>query len=133
MRTYSKDLLGEEKEKKQASKSSSADVVARRCRTRSADLKEEQEAVQTADQALSVAEWHTQHAITIRGHGTAAASTEFPDPYRNYSDTPFGPRILESFVRAGFAAPTAIQAQSWPIALQQKDMICVAKTGSGST
>ncbi|PKA56694.1 DEAD-box ATP-dependent RNA helicase 46 [Apostasia shenzhenica] len=35
--------------------------------------------------------------------------------------------------QAGFSAPTPIQAQSWPIALQGRDIVAVAKTGSGKT
>lgn len=35
--------------------------------------------------------------------------------------------------QAGFAAPTPIQAQSWPIALQGRDIVAIAKTGSGKT
>ncbi|XP_017698882.1 ATP-dependent RNA helicase-like protein DB10 isoform X2 [Phoenix dactylifera] len=34
---------------------------------------------------------------------------------------------------AGFSAPTPIQAQSWPIALQSHDIVAIAKTGSGKT
>ncbi|RZC61642.1 hypothetical protein C5167_023392 [Papaver somniferum] len=35
--------------------------------------------------------------------------------------------------QAGFSAPTPIQAQSWPIALQSRDIVAIAKTGSGKT
>jgi ATP-dependent RNA helicase DDX5/DBP2 len=35
--------------------------------------------------------------------------------------------------RAGFKAPTAIQAQAWPVALAGRDMVAIAKTGSGKT
>ncbi|CAO2177039.1 unnamed protein product [Urochloa humidicola] len=35
--------------------------------------------------------------------------------------------------RAGFASPTPIQAQSWPIAMQSQDVVAIAKTGSGKT
>ena len=36
-------------------------------------------------------------------------------------------------VTAGFAAPSPIQAQSWPIALSGRDMVGIAATGSGKT
>ena len=32
---------------------------------------------------------------------------------------------------AGFSSPTTTQAQVWPIALSGRDVITVAKTGSG--
>lgn len=34
---------------------------------------------------------------------------------------------------AGFLSPTPIQAQTWPIALQNRDIVAIAKTGSGKT
>lgn len=34
---------------------------------------------------------------------------------------------------AGFLVPTPIQAQSWPLALQGRDIVAIAKTGSGKT
>ncbi|CAN0924508.1 DEAD-box ATP-dependent RNA helicase 46 [Linum grandiflorum] len=34
---------------------------------------------------------------------------------------------------AGFTAPTPIQAQSWAVVLQSRDIVAVAKTGSGKT
>lgn len=105
----------------------------KRRRTRSVDIKEEKEAVVAASKALTVAEWLAEHSITIRGHGKESSTTKFPDPYREFGETPFESRILESFHKAGFTMPTAIQGQAWPIALQGKDMICVAKTGSGKT
>lgn len=33
----------------------------------------------------------------------------------------------------GFDFPTAIQAQSWPIALSGRNMVGIAQTGSGKT
>lgn len=35
--------------------------------------------------------------------------------------------------QAGFSAPTPIQAQSWPVALQGRDIVAIARTGSGKT
>jgi ATP-dependent RNA helicase DDX5/DBP2 len=34
---------------------------------------------------------------------------------------------------AGFLNPTPIQAQTWPVALQNRDIVAIAKTGSGKT
>ncbi|WRX21404.1 Helicase [Theobroma cacao] len=41
--------------------------------------------------------------------------------------------VCHSVHNAGFSAPTPIQAQSWPIALQSRDIVAIAKTGSGKT
>ena len=41
--------------------------------------------------------------------------------------------LIFQVLQAGFSAPTPIQAQSWPIALQSRDIVAVAKTGSGKT
>ena len=41
--------------------------------------------------------------------------------------------MLFQATKAGFSAPTPIQAQSWPIALQGRDIVAIAKTGSGKT
>ncbi|KAJ0864263.1 putative RNA helicase [Helianthus annuus] len=41
--------------------------------------------------------------------------------------------ILFQIYAAGFASPTPIQAQTWPIALQNRDTVAIAKTGSGKT
>lgn len=42
-------------------------------------------------------------------------------------------RWIWQLQKAGFSSPTPIQAQSWPIAMQSKDVVAVAKTGSGKT
>jgi len=102
-------------------------------RTRSLDLQEEKKAAVQAETALSIEDWRKEHSITIRGHGTDRATRDFPDPYRTFEETPFNDRILQGFTRAGFTAPTPIQGQGWPIAVQGKDQICIAKTGSGKT
>lgn len=41
--------------------------------------------------------------------------------------------LLLQIRRAGFKAPTVIQAQAWPIALGGRDIVAIAKTGSGKT
>ena len=40
---------------------------------------------------------------------------------------------LQQIRKAGYKAPTPIQAQAWPVALQGRDLVAIAKTGSGKT
>lgn len=41
--------------------------------------------------------------------------------------------FLSQVHHAGFSSPTPIQAQAWPIVLQSRDIVAIAKTGSGKT
>lgn len=43
------------------------------------------------------------------------------------------PACAPQIRHAGFSAPTPIQAQAWPIALSGRDLVAIAKTGSGKT
>ncbi|KAK3271727.1 hypothetical protein CYMTET_19944 [Cymbomonas tetramitiformis] len=56
-----------------------------------------------------------------------------PDPMFDFKMGNFPRSLLDAVYQAGYTAPTPIQAQSWPIALQGYDLISVAKTGSGKT
>ena len=111
MRAYSKDF-------DEVAGASNDGPDEKRRRTRSMDLaehgkkkegtddkKEEKEAPKTT------AEWRKSHNITIRGHGANASEKEFPDPFLQFADAPFGDSIQRSLKAAGFAAPTAIQSQ----------------------
>jgi ATP-dependent RNA helicase DDX5/DBP2 len=98
-------------------------------RTRAMDKAEAEKVVGE----LSPEEWRKEHSITIRRHGPARNTKEFPAPFQSFTDAPFHDRLQTALTRAGFAKPTPIQAQCWPIALQQKDLISIAKTGSGKT
>uniref|UniRef100_A0A6Q2YWC4 RNA helicase n=1 Tax=Esox lucius TaxID=8010 RepID=A0A6Q2YWC4_ESOLU len=41
--------------------------------------------------------------------------------------------VMDVIVKQGWAEPTPIQAQGWPLALSGKDMVGIAQTGSGKT
>jgi len=117
LRSYSKDFQnGEEQGEK-------------RRRTRSMDAKED-EKTKTPE---SPEAWRKEQSITIRGHGKYQNEKSFTDPFFLFDQTPFCDAVQNCFKTAGFAKPTAIQSQAWPIALEGNDMICVAKTGSGKT
>ncbi|CAG7881908.1 unnamed protein product [Brassica rapa] len=67
-----------------------------------------------------------RHEITVSGG-------QVPAPLMSFETTGFPPELLREVLNAGFSAPTPIQAQSWPIAMQGRDIVAIAKTGSGKT
>ncbi|CAH9142249.1 unnamed protein product, partial [Cuscuta epithymum] len=71
-------------------------------------------------------DYRKKHEITTMGENV-------PDPFITFEATGFPPEILRDIHIAGFASPTPIQAQTWPISLQNRDIVAVAKTGSGKT
>ncbi|XP_075501231.1 ATP-dependent RNA helicase-like protein DB10 isoform X1 [Primulina tabacum] len=79
-----------------------------------------------ADSSLSVESFRIQHEITVTG------DLEI-QPFTTFEATGFPPEILREVRHAGFSVPTPIQAQTWPIALQGRDIVAIAKTGSGKT
>ena len=74
-------------------------------------------------------DFRKRHEISVR----APPGVTTPDPMMAFDAGPWPKPLLDAVKRAGYSEPTAIQAQSWPIALQGYDMISVAKTGSGKT
>jgi len=51
----------------------------------------------------------------------------------SFSELGLSPKVLEAVTAAGYMTPTAIQAQAIPHALQRKDVLGLAQTGSGKT
>ncbi|KAL3640112.1 DEAD-box ATP-dependent RNA helicase 14 [Castilleja foliolosa] len=75
---------------------------------------------------LSAEAYCRRHEITVTGD-------KVPQPFTSFAATGFPSEILREARQAGFSAPTPIQAQSWPVALQGRDIVAIAKTGSGKT
>jgi len=126
MRAYSKDD-DENKNGEDAERDS------KRRRTRSFDKAEEDKAESQAAKSLTTEEWRKEHTITLKGHGKNTGTTAFASPYIEFTDTPYSAKIQLSLTSAGFARPTAIQAQAWSLAVEGHDLISIAKTGSGKT
>lgn len=75
---------------------------------------------------LSPDAYRKRHEITVTG-------ADVPPPFTSFEDTGFPSELLREVLEAGFTSPTPIQAQSWPVALQSRDIVAIAKTGSGKT
>ena len=48
-------------------------------------------------------------------------------PMVTFQQAPFSDKIKKVFQMEGYTNPTPTQAQSWPIILQQKDLVSIAK------
>ncbi|XRA99770.1 ATP-dependent RNA helicase-like protein DB10 [Pycnococcus provasolii] len=78
---------------------------------------------QSTDRALG---WRRENNMTVQGQAC-------PDPFYQFDEAGFSPDIMAEIQRAGFATPTPIQSQAWPVAMQGRDLVAIAKTGSGKT
>jgi ATP-dependent RNA helicase DDX5/DBP2 len=66
------------------------------------------------------------HELTI--HDDAA-----PPPCLSLAEAPFPPALVQLLTSQPFTAPSPVQAASWPIAVSGRDVLAIAKTGSGKT
>ncbi|XP_058979555.1 ATP-dependent RNA helicase p62 isoform X2 [Musca domestica] len=72
-----------------------------------------------------VQRFRDEHEITIRGNA--------PNPIQDFSEAYLPDYVSKEIRRQGYKAPTAIQAQGWPIAMAGHNLVGIAKTGSGKT
>ncbi|KAL6765016.1 P-loop containing nucleoside triphosphate hydrolase protein [Haematococcus lacustris] len=70
--------------------------------------------------------YRKQHQVNTQGQGV-------PRPVTSFEEASFPAYVLAELTKAGFPAPTPIQAQAWPMALMGRDLIGLAETGSGKT
>jgi ATP-dependent RNA helicase DDX5/DBP2 len=69
-----------------------------------------------------------ENQIFLKGEGCNNYS-----PILTFDQAPFVVPLRKVLTAEGYTQPTAIQAQSWPILLADRDIISVARTGSGKT
>ena len=78
----------------------------------------------------SVEDFRKEHSISIKN---ACDKVKDLEPFMEFEDASF-PKPLRTALKAqGYASPTPIQAEAWPILLKGKDVVAIAKTGSGKT
>ena len=75
---------------------------------------------------LQVHELRTSLSIRVQGVNVAK-------PIREFSEAGLDAKIMRTIAKVGFERPTAIQAQALPVVLSGRDVIGIAKTGSGKT
>jgi len=56
-----------------------------------------------------------------------------PRPVTNFDEVGFPDYLLTTIKQQGFAEPTPIQCQAWPMALSGRDVVAISQTGSGKT
>lgn len=64
--------------------------------------------------------------ITTQGHN-------IPRPVFNFNELNLPTELAAVIQQQGWPAPTPIQAQAWPMALSGRDIVGIARTGSGKT
>ncbi|EEA20986.1 ATP-dependent RNA helicase dbp2 [Talaromyces marneffei ATCC 18224] len=66
-------------------------------------------------------------------HQMAVTGRNVPRPVESFDEAGFPNYVLSEVKAQGFAKPTAIQSQGWPMALSGRDVVGIAETGSGKT
>ncbi|CAD5223847.1 unnamed protein product [Bursaphelenchus okinawaensis] len=69
--------------------------------------------------------WIENNQVTLSGKN-------IPRPVFNFDEAGFTPEIERSLLQ-NYQQPTVIQSISWPVAMSGRDIVSIAKTGSGKT
>ncbi|XP_050372709.1 DEAD-box ATP-dependent RNA helicase 24 [Argentina anserina] len=89
------------------------------------DFYEEKESISGMSEQ-DVAEYRKSLAIRVSGF-------DVPRPVKTFDDCGFSPQLMNAIKKQEYEKPTPIQCQALPIILSGRDIIGIAKTGSGKT
>jgi ATP-dependent RNA helicase DDX56/DBP9 len=64
---------------------------------------------------------------------TTTTTTTAADEEATFADLGLDARLVQAVAEQGFLKPTLVQRRAIPLALDGKDVLCKAKTGSGKT
>ena len=76
--------------------------------------------------ASAIAEHRKELHVTVTG-------ANVPSPIRSFMQAGLGDAVLTAIAKAGYSAPTPIQAQALPVLMAGRDTLGLAETGSGKT
>lgn len=71
-------------------------------------------------------EWRASKNIAVSG-------ADVPKPVMTFDEASMPEYVLTEVLKCGFATPTPIQSQGWPMALKGRNMVGISATGSGKT
>ncbi|KAE8699599.1 DEAD-box ATP-dependent RNA helicase 24 [Hibiscus syriacus] len=89
------------------------------------DFYEEKESISGRSEQ-EVAEYRKSLAIRVSGF-------DVPRPIKTFEECGFAPELMRAIAKQAYEKPTTIQCQALPIVLSGRDIIGIAKTGSGKT
>ena len=79
-------------------------------------------------------EYRKHHSMELLGKNEESTGNyNCPPPVPSFEASPWDKQMKRKLIDTGFTAPTPIQAQCWPICQEGRDIISVARTGSGKT
>ena len=94
----------------------------------------EQTALKKKEGILTPTEFRKANNMTIVGKDESGKHLyTCPEPIFTFDKAPFERTLLKVFEQSGFKKPSPIQSQAWPICMEGRDIISVARTGSGKT
>lgn len=84
---------------------------------------------------IEMADWTEDEVATLRMQldNIKVRGVDVPKPVEKWAQCGLGVQVLEVIQKLGYDAPTSIQAQAVPAIMSGRDVIGVAKTGSGKT